>query len=174
MSGCTRRSGTVPPSWGLQGWTALAGMDAPSGKPDARSRLSSARRRLLETRLERDSAGAAGLPLRTLSGRPNRDHGPLSFAQRRLCALGPAALAELWQEVLMLAEPPSIHDSFFDLGRHSLLATRVLNGIGTRFGELISLRSFFLAPTVGELVTIIAARQTRTDRTQSRHGVVEI
>jgi amino acid adenylation domain-containing protein len=58
------------------------------------------------------------------------------------------ALAELWREVLMLAEPPGIHDDFFDLGGHSLLTTQLLSRIETRFGHALSLRLFLRTPTI--------------------------
>ncbi|MFI1370370.1 phosphopantetheine-binding protein, partial [Streptomyces griseochromogenes] len=44
-----------------------------------------------------------------------------------------------------------IHDNFFDLGGHSLLATRVVNRVESLTSLEISLREFFLAPTVASL-----------------------
>ncbi|MDQ1024654.1 amino acid adenylation domain-containing protein [Streptomyces umbrinus] len=61
------------------------------------------------------------------------------------------AIADIWSDVLGI-DRIGIHDNFFDLGGHSLLATRVINQIEFLTGLNISLKEFFLAPTVGSLV----------------------
>ncbi len=43
------------------------------------------------------------------------------------------AVAELWREVLPSAEP-GVHDNFYDVGGHSLLAVQVVDRIRTRLG----------------------------------------
>lgn len=72
------------------------------------------------------------------------------------------ALAELWQELLMLSEPPGIHDDFFALGGHSLLATQVVSRLDILFEHEVSLRAFFAAPTIAELAAEIEQRQFAT------------
>jgi len=67
-------------------------------------------------------------------------------------------LAKIWQEVLKL-DKVGIQDNFFDLGGHSLLAAQLVSRIETRVGEAINLRTFFLAPTVSALATLLATRQ---------------
>jgi hypothetical protein len=59
-------------------------------------------------------------------------------------------IADLWAEVLGVARV-GVHDNFFALGGHSLLATRVVNKIELLTGLTVSLKQFFLAPTVEAL-----------------------
>jgi hypothetical protein len=59
-------------------------------------------------------------------------------------------IAELWAEVLGVTQV-GVHDNFFALGGHSLLATRVVNKIELLTGLTVSLKQFFLAPTVEAL-----------------------
>lgn len=59
-------------------------------------------------------------------------------------------LAHLWQEVLR-APVPDIHDDFFRSGGHSLLATQFLSRIRDSLGVEISLREFFVQPTIAGL-----------------------
>ncbi|MEV7809112.1 phosphopantetheine-binding protein, partial [Microbispora sp. NPDC088329] len=61
------------------------------------------------------------------------------------------AIAGIWSDVLGI-DRVGIHDNFFDLGGHSLLATRVINQIELLTGLNISLKEFFLAPTVASLI----------------------
>ncbi|WP_260604961.1 non-ribosomal peptide synthetase [Streptomyces sp. WAC 01420] len=59
-------------------------------------------------------------------------------------------IASIWSEVLGL-DRIGVHDNFFHIGGHSLLATRVINQIDLLTGLEVSLRQFFLAPTVADL-----------------------
>ncbi|HYR10877.1 MAG TPA: phosphopantetheine-binding protein, partial [Longimicrobium sp.] len=56
-------------------------------------------------------------------------------------------LAEIWAEVLRL-ERVGVHDSFFDLGGHSLLIMRLLAKIQATFDLEISIRAVFSMPTL--------------------------
>ena len=49
-----------------------------------------------------------------------------------------------------------VEDSFFDLGGNSLLATRLAAGVTDEFGTELEVRAIFDAPTVAELVELIA------------------
>jgi hypothetical protein len=73
------------------------------------------------------------------------------------------ALAELWQEMLHLAESPSIHDDFFALGGHSLLATQVVSRISARFETELPLRTFFAGPTIAMLAAWIEHQRWQAD-----------
>ncbi len=61
-----------------------------------------------------------------------------------------ARLAAIWQEVLNLKQVGA-QDNFFDLGGHSILATRVLARIKQAFGLALPLRRFFDAPVVAAM-----------------------
>jgi amino acid adenylation domain-containing protein len=63
-------------------------------------------------------------------------------------------LVEMWREVLVV-ESISVEDNFFELGGHSLLATQVITRLREMLKVDISLRSFFEAPTVAGLATIV-------------------
>jgi acyl transferase domain-containing protein len=77
---------------------------------------------------------------------------PRSETERRL--------AELWQEVLGIGEV-GVHDSFFDMGGDSLLATLLVGRIGEAFGGDLSLRTMFDAPTPAEMAVAIVRQQAR-------------
>ncbi|WP_440811542.1 thioester reductase domain-containing protein [Pseudomonas syringae] len=85
---------------------------------------------------------------------------PLSFTEqhtRRLAATAQEqTLVELWAELLEL--PPgdiSTDESFFNLGGHSILLSRLLLGIRERFGRSIPINRFIEAPTVLTLAGLI-------------------
>jgi amino acid adenylation domain-containing protein len=56
-------------------------------------------------------------------------------------------LAGTWSEVLQI-DDIGVHDNFFDLGGHSLTASRVLSRVLDCFRVEVSLRSFFESPTL--------------------------
>ncbi|MEV6235280.1 amino acid adenylation domain-containing protein [Lentzea sp. NPDC051838] len=67
------------------------------------------------------------------------------------------ALHEIWADVLDLRpEQISVFDSFFDLGGHSMLATRMV----TKLGHRLALREVFEHPTIAELATRLAGEAT--------------
>ena len=59
-------------------------------------------------------------------------------------------LAAIWRDVLKVQQL-GVHDSFFALGGHSLIATQLVSRIRDVFRTEISLQDFFLHPTVAEL-----------------------
>lgn len=75
-----------------------------------------------------------------------------------------AMLAPIWQEILQLEAIPK-DANFFDMGGHSLSATRVISRIRDGFGVLLPLRSIFEAPTLQRLAAKIDAskRQERQE-----------
>ncbi|HAP62887.1 MAG TPA: non-ribosomal peptide synthetase, partial [Cytophagales bacterium] len=61
-----------------------------------------------------------------------------------------ARVVAIWEEVLEQS-PIGIQDNFFDLGGHSLKATRVLTRIMEEFGVKIDLKNLFIDPTIEHL-----------------------
>jgi acyl carrier protein len=69
------------------------------------------------------------------------------------------ALAGIWQDLLGV-EAVGVHDSFFDLGGHSLVAIQVLSRIRDELAVEVPMQRLFDGPTVAELAAHIeAARQ---------------
>jgi acyl carrier protein len=67
-------------------------------------------------------------------------------------------LAETWAEVLGVARC-GVHDNFFDLGGHSLMATQLISRLAPRFGVEIPLGELFDRPTIAALADLIDARR---------------
>jgi thioesterase domain-containing protein/acyl carrier protein len=65
-------------------------------------------------------------------------------------------LATEWCRLLGV-ERISVHDNFFDLGGHSMLATRAIFRLNDLLGIEVSLRHLFEAPTISELASRIQA-----------------
>ncbi len=73
-------------------------------------------------------------------------------------------VASIWSEVLNL-ENVGIHDNFFDLGGHSLVAARVVSRIMVIFQIELPLRTLFEMPTVANLSEHIEAIRWAGDKT---------
>jgi acyl carrier protein len=54
-----------------------------------------------------------------------------------------------------------IHDNFFDLGGHSLTATRVVSRVIRTFQVEVPLQALFAAPTVAEMAAVITQYQAK-------------
>jgi acyl carrier protein len=59
-------------------------------------------------------------------------------------------VAEIWSSVLSVTEI-GVHDNFFAVGGHSLLAMQVISRLRDELGVTLTLRAIFDAPTVVEL-----------------------
>jgi amino acid adenylation domain-containing protein len=79
---------------------------------------------------------------------------PRDAAERRV--------AEILGELLRLEEV-GVHDSFFDLGGDSLLATHLVARLNGELGAELTLRSIFEAPTAAELTAAAAQRRAGAD-----------
>jgi len=81
-------------------------------------------------------------------------------------------LCRLWQEVLR-RDRVGIHDNFFNIGGHSLLAVQVISRINSAFAIEIPLDALFVAPTVARMAEYIAALNGH-ERPQSSPVLVSI
>jgi acyl carrier protein len=68
------------------------------------------------------------------------------------------ALAGIWSELLR-ADGISVHDDFFEIGGHSLVAMRLVSMIRCKFDVEIPLRSIFERRTIEQLALYIAELQ---------------
>ena len=69
-------------------------------------------------------------------------------------------LAGIWAEVLSL-DRVGIYDNFFDLGGHSLAATRVVSQVLKKFQIEIPFESLFQSPTIAEMAEVITRSQAK-------------
>ena len=67
-------------------------------------------------------------------------------------------LAKIWAEVLSTDEV-GIHDDFFDLGGHSLSATRIISRVIATFKLQLSVRALFDSPTVAAMSVVISSKE---------------
>jgi amino acid adenylation domain-containing protein len=65
-------------------------------------------------------------------------------------------LAEMWQEALG-RDRVGVHDNFFDVGGHSLMATRLVSRIRQQFAVELPLQRMFESPTIAELAQAVEA-----------------
>ena len=69
-------------------------------------------------------------------------------------------LAKIWGEVLSI-EQVGIHDNFFDLGGHSLAASRVISRAIQTFGLELPVNALFDAPTVARMAIIVEQNRAK-------------
>jgi len=67
-------------------------------------------------------------------------------------------LATIWAEILSL-DKMGIKDNFFDLGGHSLAATRVIHHVMETFRLELPLKALFDCPTVADMAALIVQNQ---------------
>jgi acyl-coenzyme A synthetase/AMP-(fatty) acid ligase/acyl carrier protein len=70
------------------------------------------------------------------------------------------SLVQIWEEVLGV-RPVGIQDSFFDLGGHSLAATRVISQVIKHFQVDLPLKSLFESPAVAEMARLITEHRAK-------------
>jgi amino acid adenylation domain-containing protein len=67
-------------------------------------------------------------------------------------------LSVIWKELLKV-ERIGIHDDFFDLGGHSMLAIRVMSRVQEVFGAVVSRRTFYPTFTIAGLAKALEGRE---------------
>jgi amino acid adenylation domain-containing protein len=67
------------------------------------------------------------------------------------------ALARIWESLLKV-QNVGIHESFFDLGGHSILAVRLMAQIRSSFGVRLPLHHIFRTPTISGLASVIESK----------------
>jgi acyl carrier protein len=78
-------------------------------------------------------------------------------------------LAEIWAEVLAIHRV-GIHDNFFDLGGHSLAASRVISRVIQSFKLDLPVKELFDAPTIARMAEIVKQNQAhRVDDAALEH-----
>ncbi|MBP7337157.1 non-ribosomal peptide synthetase [Niveispirillum sp.] len=82
-------------------------------------------------------------------------------------------LASIWQEVLKCG-PIGIHDDFFALGGHSLMAVQVVARIRGRWPVDLSVRHVFEAPTIAGLSLVLADLLARDAPQATRPPLVAV
>ncbi len=70
-------------------------------------------------------------------------------------------LADIWQNVLDSHAPIGVQDNFFEIGGHSLKATRIVSRLYKEFQKKIDLKAFFAHPTIESLAQLLA-QETET------------
>ncbi|QUY44988.1 condensation domain-containing protein [Acaryochloris marina] len=71
-------------------------------------------------------------------------------------------LKKIWEQVLKVQDV-GITDNFFELGGNSLLAMSLAIAIEQQLEKIVPLSSFFQAPTIQELATLLQQERTRSN-----------
>lgn len=66
-------------------------------------------------------------------------------------------IADMWTDALGI-ETVGVHDNFFDLGGHSLMATQLINRLEHRTGIRLSLREVYESPTIATMRSALLER----------------
>ncbi len=103
------------------------------------------------------------LPM-TPNGKVDRQALPAPGTENRSCAAPTNAVEELlaaiWAQVLG-TERVGIHDNFFHIGGHSLMATQLISRVRSAFQVELPLRCLFEMPTVAEIARQVQSLQGR-------------
>ena len=86
-------------------------------------------------------------------------HGRTGNAEDRIMARTPVELqiAEIWSDVLELAEPPAVDENFFDLGGTSLSAAHLIARTLEVCAVQVPLSGVFENPTVAGIASLVEA-----------------
>jgi amino acid adenylation domain-containing protein len=84
-------------------------------------------------------------------------HAPSTQTLKMPRSLDEQAVWEIWRDVLGF-ENFGIHENFFDLGGHSMLAVRVVNRVRAEVNATCAIPMLFQCPTIAELVVAMNGR----------------
>jgi amino acid adenylation domain-containing protein len=85
---------------------------------------------------------------------PDRSRPELEVAEAAPRSDIETLLAKIWAEVLAI-DRVGIHDNFFDLGGHSLAASRVISRVIQSFKLVLPVRALYDAPTVARMAEVV-------------------
>src|SRR6185503_2533690 len=98
------------------------------------------------------------------SGKPKHHVGPRTSVEEMVCGILSRVLGR--QEI-------SVDDNFFEIGGHSLHATRVISQIRLLLGVQVDFRRFFDAPTAASLARIVEEK-TAVDAADTKNLLSQI
>jgi amino acid adenylation domain-containing protein len=140
--------------------------DQPGHVPDALAFRAILRRTLPEYMLPAHFVSVPAIPL-TPNGKIDRRALPAPDGRRDergyVAPTTPAEelMTKIWAEALKI-DRVGIHDNFFDMGGHSLLAMQVISRINAEFQRTVPLQRFFEAPTITELARVLSSTSPAT------------
>jgi acyl carrier protein len=82
-------------------------------------------------------------------------------------------IAKIWAEVLYWDEV-GIHDNFFDLGGHSLGASRVISRVIQTFQQELPLNALFDSPTVAGMAKVIEQNRAKASGVELTRMLSEV
>ncbi len=92
---------------------------------------------------------------------PGKDRPELSVAYVAPRSGVEKKLAGIWSEVLLI-DQVGVDDNFFDLGGHSLTASRVITRVIQAFRLELSVKALFDSPTVNDMAAVIMENQMKS------------
>jgi amino acid adenylation domain-containing protein len=132
-------------------------------KPESARAMLKDYERLLESFVANADAHVSELPQLTWKPQPLNEQSTAPAMNVTTTYVAPRTpieekLAAIWIEVLGI-ERVGIHDNFFNLGGHSLMATQVIARIRSTFDFELPLRRLFATPTIAGLADAICENQ---------------
>jgi acyl carrier protein len=90
---------------------------------------------------------------------PTPDWGQRTSVAERVEPRNPVeeTLARIWGELLATPTSVGVTDNLFDIGGHSLTATRFVARVADSYGVNLPVHQIFAHPTIGELAEIVSA-----------------
>ncbi len=90
---------------------------------------------------------------------PDREHVPPRSPLEK-------KLAQIWAALLPV-EAPGIHDNFFDLGGHSLIAVQMISRVRSVWGVDLPIRTIFETPTIAQIAAAVDALREAAEKSEA-------